>query len=106
MSAVQRVYQALEMNWSNFLITAVVCAASPGVTWLLVERSGLGFLGAAWGASCCSVLYLLLQLPHLCMLGRVDLFVPRPLSLLLSRQAAREHLRLMAPGFLMTVAEW
>ena len=28
MSAVQRVYQALEYNWSNFVITAVACAAS------------------------------------------------------------------------------
>lgn len=106
MSAVQRVYQALEYNWSNFVITAVACAASPLLTWALVEWSGAGYLGAAWSASAVGAIYLAVQVPHLCWLGLGRLFAPQPLAQLLAPRPIGEHLKLMAPGFLMTCAEW
>ena len=104
MSAVQRVYQALGLNWSNTLICLVVCLVAPAMQWFLIVHLEQGYLGAAVAASAYNVAYLAFQLPHLASIGYASLFVPCAQSLRLA--GLRDYLRLMAPGFMMVCAEW
>ena len=104
MSALQRVYQAEGLNWSNFLITVVVATVSVPLIWFFVELWGVR--GAAWACSLWTSCYLLLQIPHLCATGRAYLFTPLPPSRVFERSGLSEYLRLMAPGFVMQVLEW
>jgi MATE family multidrug resistance protein len=105
-SAVQRVYQAHGLNWSNLAIAAVVCALAPVLQVALVHWAGLGYLGAAWASGGYNALYLALQVPILCALGRGSVFAPLPLAVVLERRGMWEYVRLMAPGMLMCCAEW
>lgn len=134
MSALQRIYQAEGLNCAcarrpcrddkerlttavllpprplsagaNFAITATVALVANPLLWLLVHPLRFGYLGAAWGVSLCTSLYVLLQVPHLLWTGRGYLFHPLPLSQLFGGEGMREYLRLMAPGFVMQVLEW
>lgn len=106
MSAVQRVFQAHELNYANLAIAALVCAAAPLLQWALVHWAGLGYLGAAWAAGGYNALYLVLQVPVLCALGHGYVFRPLPLRLVLDPRGLAEYARLMAPGMLVCLLEW
>ena len=102
MSAIQRIYQAENKNYANLVIVAITFCTAPPLQWLLINR--LGYLGAAWASSAYNNVYFLLQIPHLCYLGRGYLFVPRMATL--SKRGLYEYVRLMIPGFLMCCMEW
>ena len=106
MSAVQRIFQAHELNWANFCITLVVCAVAPALQWLLVHVLGLGYLGCAWAQSLYNGLYFFLQVPYLCWRGHGHVFVPVRPSVLLGRAGVVEFMKLAAPGFWMVVLNW
>ena len=106
MSAVQRIFQANELNWANLIITALVCALAPPLQWLLVHTLGFGYLGAAWAQSIYNALYFVFQVPYLCWCGFGYVFKPQGPRRLLASNGMWEHLKLAAPGFWMVVLEW
>lgn len=105
-SAVQRVFQAHQLNVANLGIALVICLAAPLLQWGLVHWAGIGYLGAAWAAGGYSLLYLALQVPVLCALGHGYVFRPLPLRLVLNPHGLLEYARLMAPGMLVCLLEW
>lgn len=100
----QRVYQALNYNWSNTLICAIVCVAAPVFQWFFIVVLGYGYLGAAFASSVYNLSYLALQVPHLARVGHVSLFIPKATTW--NMRGFLDYLRLMVPGFLIVCAEW
>jgi UDP:flavonoid glycosyltransferase YjiC (YdhE family) len=104
MSAIQRYYQALGLNYANLAICLLTFSTAPALQWLFIVHFDMGYLGAAHAAAVYNTVYLVLQVPHLVCRGDGDLFVPRARTL--QGRGLREYVWLMVPGLVMTLLEW
>ena len=104
MSAIQRYYQALGLNYANLAICLLTFITAPALQWLFLVHFDMGYLGAAHAAAVYNTVYLVLQVPHLVCRGDGGLFVPHARTL--QGRGLREYVWLMVPGLVMTLLEW
>ncbi len=101
----QRVMQALDLNWTNFAICAAVCALSPLVIWYYVVKLEMGYVGAAWAASTYNSLYCVIAVPVLIYQGHANLFSFYGWDVF-DASGAVEYLGIAVPGLLQLCLEW
>uniref|UniRef100_A0A7S3ZER8 Multidrug and toxin extrusion protein n=1 Tax=Lotharella globosa TaxID=91324 RepID=A0A7S3ZER8_9EUKA len=101
----QRVMQALDMNWTNLCICAIVCSLAPFVLYFYIFFLDLGLYGAGWAASTYTWFYVFLSVPALATQGHGDLFVFQGLEIF-DIQGAKEYMALALPGTLQLCLEW
>mmetsp|Transcript_9919 Transcript_9919/g.15983 ORF Transcript_9919/g.15983 Transcript_9919/m.15983 type:complete len:550 (+) Transcript_9919:80-1729(+) len=101
----QRLMQALNFNWTNFAVCLTVCVLSPGILYFFIGFLGWGYIGAGWGASVYTFLYLCLSIPAMIYQGQGYLFEFEGPSVFDSERI-KEYILLAVPGTLQMCLEW